>query len=89
MQVDWENPAGRGSEEEEFVQCLRDGFMEQLVVELTSEQAVLDLVMVNEADLIRELKVKEPLGGCDRNMIEFILRFEKLELDVMVLQLRK
>ena len=40
-------------------------FFEQLVTEPTREQAILDLVMCNEADLIRELKVKEPLGSSD------------------------
>eukprot|EP00061_Rhincodon_typus_P013795 g40388.t1 len=90
MRVDWENQVGSELQEKEFVECLRDGFLEQLVVEPTREQAVLDLVLCNEADLIRELKVKEPLGT-DRNMIEFILQFErkKIESEVMVLQLNK
>ena len=66
------------------------GFLEQLVTEPTREQAILDLVMCNEADLIMELKVKEPLGSSDHNMIEFTLQFEreKLESDVMVLQFK-
>ncbi|XP_078410452.1 uncharacterized protein LOC144687812 [Cetorhinus maximus] len=91
IQVEWENQFGSGSQEKEFVECLQDGFMEQLVVEPNREQAILDLVMCNEADLIRELKVKEPLGGSDHSMIEFTLQFErkKLESDVMVLQLNK
>ena len=65
--------------------------MEQLVTEPTREQAILDLVMCNEANLIRELKVKEPLESSDHNMIEFTLQFEgeKLESDVTVLQLNK
>ena len=47
--------------------------------------------MCNEADLIRELKVKEPLGSSDHNMIEFTLQFErvKLESDVTVFELDK
>ena len=61
------------------------------MTEPTREQAILDLVMCNEADLFRELKVKEPLGSSDHNMIEFILQFEreKLESDVTVLQVNK
>jgi len=62
MQVDWENYVRSGYQEREFMKCLRDGFLEQLVVEPTREQAILDLVLCNEADLIKELKVKEPLG---------------------------
>ena len=34
MQVDWENQVGSGPQEREFVECLRDGFLEQLVMEL-------------------------------------------------------
>eukprot|EP00061_Rhincodon_typus_P004952 g23807.t1 len=65
--------------------------LEQLVEDPTREQGILDLVMYNEADLIRELKVKERLGGSDHNIIEFTLQFEreKLESDVTVLQLTK
>jgi len=91
MQVNWENQVGSGSQEREFVECLRDCFLEQLVVEPTREQAILDLVLCNEADLIKELKVKEPLGSSDHNMIELGLQFERenVESDVMVLQLNK
>eukprot|EP00061_Rhincodon_typus_P004390 g22455.t1 len=91
MQVDWQNLVGVGSQEKEFVECLRCLFLQQLVVEPPKEQAILDLVMCNEADLMRELKVKEPLGGGDHNMTEYTLQFEreKLESDVTVLQLSK
>eukprot|EP00061_Rhincodon_typus_P014823 g42135.t1 len=54
-----------------------------LVAEPTTEQAILDLVVCNEA--------KEPLRGSDHNMIEFALEFEreKMESDVTVFQLSK
>eukprot|EP00061_Rhincodon_typus_P014675 g41852.t1 len=69
----------------------RSFILKHLVVQPTREQAVLGLVMCNEADLIREFKVTEPLGGSDHNMIEFTLQFEReeLESDVMVFQLSK
>ncbi|XP_059845547.1 uncharacterized protein LOC132404945 [Hypanus sabinus] len=91
MQVDWENQNGTGPQEREFVECIRDGFLEQLVLEPTREKAILDLVLCNELDLIRDLEVKEPLGGSDHNMICFNLQFEKEKgkLDVSVLQLNK
>eukprot|EP00061_Rhincodon_typus_P006332 g26872.t1 len=56
MQVDWKNQVGSGLQEKEFMECLQDGFLEQLVVEPTKERAILDLVLCKEADLIRELK---------------------------------
>eukprot|EP00061_Rhincodon_typus_P016363 g44545.t1 len=91
MQVDWENHVGSGLQEKEFVECPRDGFLEQLMVQPTGEQAILDLVLCNEADLIRELKGMEPLGGSDHKMTEFTLKFEreKIESEVTVLQLNK
>ena len=45
MQVDWVNQTGNVSQEKEFVECLRDGFLEQFVVEPTRKQGILDLVM--------------------------------------------
>ncbi|XP_059802213.1 uncharacterized protein LOC132378916 [Hypanus sabinus] len=91
MQIDWENQNGTGPQEREFVECLRDGFLEQLVLEPTREKAILDLVLCNEPDLIRDLEVKEPLGGNDHNKIRFNLQFEKEKgkSDVAVLQLNK
>lgn len=46
----------------------------------------MDLLLCNELDLIRELKVKEPLGGSDHKMKEFDPQFEweKLKLDELV-----
>jgi len=81
MQVDWKNHVGSGSQEREFMECLRESFLEQLVVDF----------LCNEADLINELKVKDPLGSSDHNIIEFGLQFERgeVESDVMVLQLNK
>ena len=91
MQVDWVNNVGSGPKEREFIECLQDGFLEQLVMEPTREQAILDLVLCNEPDLIKDLKVREHLGGSDHNMVEFSLQFErrKVESDVKVLQLNK
>eukprot|EP00061_Rhincodon_typus_P005885 g25939.t1 len=53
----------------------------QLVVKPTQEQVILDLVLCNEADLIREPKVKEALGGSDHNMIELTLKFEREKIE--------
>ncbi|XP_055500270.1 uncharacterized protein LOC129702543 [Leucoraja erinacea] len=89
MQVDWENQVGTGPQEREFVECLRDGFLEQLVLEPTREKAILDLC--NEPDLIKELEVKEPLGGSDHSMVRFNLHLEreKGRSEVSVLELNK
>ncbi|XP_059836835.1 uncharacterized protein LOC132399922 [Hypanus sabinus] len=88
MQVDWENQDGTGPQEREFVECLRDGFLEQLVLEPTREKAILDLVLCNEPDLIRDLEVKKPLGGSDHNIcLNLQFEKEKGKSDVSILQL--
>jgi len=46
MQLDWENQVDSGSQGKEFVKLLRDGFLEQFVVEPTTEQAILDFGVV-------------------------------------------
>ena len=91
MQVNWENQVGAGPQDREFVECLRDVFLEQLVLEPTRNEAILDLVMCNEQELISDLEVKEPLGSGDHNMISFYLQFErdKGRSEVSVLQLNK
>ncbi|XP_059824367.1 hydroxyacid oxidase 2 isoform X1 [Hypanus sabinus] len=91
MQVDWENQVGAGPQDREFVECLRDVFLEQLVLEPTRNEAILDLVMCNEQELISDLEVKEPLGSSDHNMISFYLQFERDRgrSEVSVLQLNK
>ena len=48
MHIDWKNQIGKGSLEAEFIECIRDCFLEQYVVEPTREQATLDLVLCNE-----------------------------------------
>ncbi|XP_059846738.1 uncharacterized protein LOC132405715 [Hypanus sabinus] len=91
MQVNWENQVGAGPQDREFVECLRDVFLEQLVLEPTRNEAILDLVMCNEQELISDLEVKEPLGSSDHDMISFYLQFErdKGRSEVSVLQLNK
>ncbi|XP_059816060.1 uncharacterized protein LOC132387717 isoform X4 [Hypanus sabinus] len=91
MQVNWEKQFGAVPQDGEFVECLRDAFLEQLVREPTRDKATLDLVLCNEPDLISDLEVKEPLGGSDHNMICFYLQFEKDKgsSEVSVLQLNR
>eukprot|EP00061_Rhincodon_typus_P001604 g15254.t1 len=91
MQVNWIYQVDSRCQEKKFVNGYKTVFLEQLVAELTREQAILDLVMCNEADLVSELEVKELLGGSDYNRTEFTLQFEreKLESDVAILQLSR
>ncbi|XP_072426477.1 protein FRG1 isoform X1 [Chiloscyllium punctatum] len=91
IKVDRENQDIIGPQERDFVECLSDGFLEQLVMEPTREKAILDLVLCNEPELIRELKVKEPLGSSDHNTISFNLQFERerVQSEVTIVLLNK
>ena len=56
------NQIGRGAEEEDFLECMRDSFLNQHVEEPTREQAILDWVLSNEEGLVSSLVVRGPLG---------------------------
>ena len=49
--VDWVIQMGRGAEGEDFLECMRDSFLNQHVEEPTREQAILDWVLSNEEGL--------------------------------------
>eukprot|EP00061_Rhincodon_typus_P017403 g46088.t1 len=59
------------AEEEEFLECIQDGFPDKYVEEQTGEQAILDWMLVNEKGIIVSLAMRDLLGNIDHNMIEF------------------
>lgn len=54
-----ENQVSTGAQEKEFVESLRDGFLEKFMVESTQGKAILDLLVCKEPGLIKELRVNE------------------------------
>eukprot|EP00061_Rhincodon_typus_P014068 g40864.t1 len=81
LHVDWSNQFGQDSLEEEFFECLHDSFLEQYAMELTREQAILDLVLCNETGIINDFIIRDPLGRSDHSMVEFRIQMES-EKDV-------
>ena len=61
LPIDWESQINHSTIEEEFLECIRDGFLEQYVEEPTREQVTLDWVLCNEKGLVGNLVVREPL----------------------------
>eukprot|EP00061_Rhincodon_typus_P016428 g44636.t1 len=55
--------------EEEFLEGIRDGFLDQYVEGPTREQAVLDWVLCNEKGIIAKLAVQDPLEISNHDMI--------------------
>uniref|UniRef100_UPI00398EB4CB uncharacterized protein isoform X1 n=1 Tax=Pristiophorus japonicus TaxID=55135 RepID=UPI00398EB4CB len=91
LHIDWANQTGNNAVEEDFLECIRDGFLDQYVEEPTRELAILDWVMCNEKGLIRNLVVRDPLGKNDHNMVEFFIKMESdtVNSETRVLNLRK
>eukprot|EP00061_Rhincodon_typus_P014084 g40887.t1 len=67
--------------EKEFLECIRDGFLDKYVKEPTREQAILDGILCNEKVIIANLAVRDPLGKSDHNMIELFIRMESEVVD--------
>ena len=91
LHIDWVNQIGKGAEEEDFLECMRDGFLNQHVEEPTREQAILDWVLSNEEGLVSNLVVRGPLGKSDHNMVEFFIKMESdiVNSETKVLNLKK
>lgn len=51
--------------------CDIDCFLEQLSLELTREEAIVDLIPCNTQDLAQEVSVGEPLCNSNHNQITF------------------
>uniref|UniRef100_A0A4W3HJ83 B30.2/SPRY domain-containing protein n=1 Tax=Callorhinchus milii TaxID=7868 RepID=A0A4W3HJ83_CALMI len=77
LHIDWVNQIGKRMIEEEFIECIRDNYLDQCAEEPTREQAMLDLVLCNEAELIRKLEIKAPRGQSDHNMMQFSIKLKR------------
>ena len=74
-----------------FLECIRDGFLDQYVKESTRKQAILDWVLCNERGFISNLEVRDPLGKSDHNMVKCFIKMENetVKSETRVLKLRK
>ena len=88
--VDWVTHTvkpGATAETSRFLDCLEEHFVTQHVTEPTRSNAVLDLVMTRDPDLISSVNVTEPLGGSDHNMVTFVVHHQR-EISVNVKEVR-
>jgi len=68
--------SGATAETNRFLECMDDDFVTQHVTEPTRSNAVLDLVMTRDPDLINSISVTEPLRGSDHNMVIFVIHHQ-------------
>eukprot|EP00061_Rhincodon_typus_P008902 g31943.t1 len=90
LHIDWANQISHNAVEEEFLECIRDGFLDQYVEEPTREQPILDWVLCSEKRII-SLAVRNPWGISEYDMIAFFIMVESEVVDVetKVLNLNK
>ena len=77
--IDWSSSstlssAGVGSVD--FLQTVESCFLTQHVLTPTRENAILDLVLTRDPDLVSDVNVLHPLGTSDHNMIVFTVHLD-------------
>ena len=67
----WMTNTARHARSRQFLQCIEDNFLMQVVEEPTRGGALLDLILTNKEGLVKEVKVGGSLGCSDHEMVEF------------------
>ncbi len=73
--IDWTSMNG-DREGNRLIEMAEDAFLTKIVTQPTRENSILNLVFASDPDLIRDCKVGEKLGGCDRYLIRFNIKTE-------------
>ncbi len=60
-----------------LLEMLEDTFMTQIITQPTRKNNILELVLVNNPDFVREGSVGEKLTGCDHHLIRVRIRTEQ------------
>uniref|UniRef100_A0A803KG92 Reverse transcriptase domain-containing protein n=1 Tax=Xenopus tropicalis TaxID=8364 RepID=A0A803KG92_XENTR len=75
--IDWSNGVAKSEKASRFVNMLNDNFLFQAVQEPTRNDAILDLVISNNNELISNICVGEHLGNSDHNMVSFEIMLQR------------
>jgi len=71
--INWTTLHTDNNHNQQFLDCVQDCFLTQLVTEATRGENILDLVLANNTIPIIKLSVDCPLGNSDHNKISFTL----------------
>ena len=69
--INWDNYSSSNNEEARFVDVLLDNYLHQHALTPTRGEAILDLVLSTEQNLIRELEIRAPVANSDHNSVCF------------------
>ena len=62
-----------GRQSRTFLESVQDNFLVQVINEPTRGEALLDLVLSNEEESIREVKIGGSLGCSNHALVEFVM----------------
>ena len=66
-------PHGGSKQSRRFLDCIEDNFLVQVLDKPSRGEALLDLVLTNVEDLIKEVKSRGSLGCSDHALVEFVI----------------
>ncbi|KAJ7403393.1 hypothetical protein BTVI_77325 [Pitangus sulphuratus] len=69
-EINWEQHTAGTTQARRFLKNLDDSFMEKVLRKLTLKNALLDLLMVNRADLVSEVEISGCLGHSEHKVME-------------------
>jgi len=56
-------------ESQQFLECVEDNFLIQVLGKLPIEEAFLDLILISAEELIKEIKLGDSLGSSDHALV--------------------
>ena len=73
LDVCWDSGMVGSRQSRRFLESAEDNFLVQVVDGPTQGEALLDLVLTNAEESIREVKIGGSLGCSDRALVEFVI----------------
>lgn len=74
-QINWENHEASSILSKQFLDCVDENCLAQVVTEQTRYSNLIDLVLVGDSDMVDSCVVKEPIGRSDHNTIWLTMRY--------------
>ena len=69
----WDSGMVGGRQSRRFLESVKDNFLVQVIDGQTRGEALLDLVLINTEESIREVKTGGSLGCSDHALVEFVI----------------